>query len=282
MTSVLAKPRGRHTEFFESFHNKLFLISAPDARLRRPDDLVVYAKYSVGDVLPPGAQVGDFKKILQGTEVRINEIRTLPTGSQSSTIFGRAMSLDGVTEIGWTSTRNLRGQFVNESLGLVKSEPGSSRFGPNAAWSRGEYLEQIDLVEIVDCHHDVKRIAASTIEPYFQMITAAVQDGVTIAINSGFRSYPEQEYLWDGFNKGLPGFNKAAKPGFSNHQSGIAFDIAVAGGSGNPTYDWLKVHATSFGFVRTVSGEPWHWEFDPEKARRARSNGTFKTPNVVN
>lgn len=282
MISVLGKSGDLSTELFESFNAKRFLISDPDARLRSPDNLIAYAKYSVGDVVPPGAQVGHFKRIPQGTEVRIREIRILPTGSQSSTIFGRAMSLDGVTEIGWTSTKNLRGQFVNESLGLVRSEPGSSRFGPNAAWSRGEYLGQIDLVEIVDSHYAVKRIAASTIEPYFQMTTAAVQDGVTIAINSGFRSYPEQEYLWDGFNRGLPGFNKAAKPGFSNHQSGIAFDIAVAGGSGNPTYDWLKIHATSFGFVRTVSGEPWHWEFDPEKASRAKTSGTYKAPNVVN
>lgn len=145
-----------------------------------------------------------------------------------------------------------------------------------------QLLGQIDLVEIVDNKLEIKRIAMKTIEFYSRMIKAASDAGVSVALNSGFRSYPEQKYLWDGYSRRLPGFNKAAKPGFSNHQNGIAFDIAVAGGSGNPTYDWLKTHATSFGFVRTVSGEPWHWEFDPEKADRAKARGTFKTPNVAN
>jgi LAS superfamily LD-carboxypeptidase LdcB len=135
-------------------------------------------------------------------------------------------------------------------------------------------------VEIVDNKVEIERIAVSTIEPFSEMVAAARLDGVTVALNSGFRSYPEQKFLWDGFNRGLPGFNLAAKPGFSNHQNGVAFDIAVAGGSGSPTYDWLRTNATSFGFLRTVSGEPWHWEHDPPRAATARSRGTLKTPNV--
>ena len=33
--------------------------------------------------------------------------------------------------------------------------------------------------------------------------------------------------------------------------------------------------------VRTVSGEPWHWEFDEDRAASALAAGTFKTPNVT-
>ena len=37
-----------------------------------------------------------------------------------------------------------------------------------------------------------------------------------------------------------------------------------------------KLHATAFGFVRTVSKEPWHWEFDEPKAQFALAAGTFE------
>ena len=40
--------------------------------------------------------------------------------------------------------------------------------------------------------------------------------------------------------------------------------------------------ATSFGFVRAVNGEPWHWELDPAKAAAARGQGVCTAPNVSN
>lgn len=120
-----------------------------------------------------------------------------------------------------------------------------------------------------------------TAAPYADLVNAAARDGVLVTLNSGFRSYPEQKNLYEGFVKKLPGFNKAAKPGFSNHQNGIAFDLSVPGGDGNPTYEWLKRRGPKFGFVRTVNNEPWHWEFDETNAQLALAAGTFKTPSVT-
>ncbi|OUL99991.1 M15 family metallopeptidase [Variovorax sp. JS1663] len=255
----------------ESFKDKTFVVSDPDARLRRDDDLMAFA-------LAAGGQV---RTIPQGSQVRITEIRVVEAGSQSIIVFGRAASADGIQALGWTSTRNLDGKFMNETIGIVRPEPGASRFGPNAAWSNGEFLGQLDLVSIVDSRLDIERLALKTIDAYMALVAAAAGEGVPITLNSGFRSYPEQKFLHDGFVRGLPGFNTAAKPGFSKHQNGIAFDIAVAGGDGNPTYEWLKRRATGFGFVRTVNKEPWHWELDEPKAQAAKARGTFKTPNVT-
>ena len=98
------------------------------------------------------------------------------------------------------------------------------------------------------------------------MVSKAASSGVIIGLNSGFRSYLEQKILRDGFNRSLPGFNLAAKHGNSKHQSGVALDIAIAGADGNDVYEWLKQNGPQFGFVRTVSGEPWHWEYDPTRA----------------
>jgi LAS superfamily LD-carboxypeptidase LdcB len=164
---------------------------------------------------------------------------------------------------------------------VILPAPGAGSFGPNAAWLQGKYLGQIELVSIVDSKLEIKRLAVKTIEPYAALVAAAAEDGISVTLNSGFRSYPEQKYLYDGFIRRLPGFNEAAKPGFSNHQNGIAFDISVPGGDGNPTYEWLKRNAPLFGFVRTVSRESWHWEFDEPKAQVALAAGTFKTSIVT-
>ena len=255
----------------ESFREKVFVVADPDARIRRDDDLMAA-------VAAPG---GGFRTIPDGTQVRIADVKLLEAGSRSTIIFGRATSVDGTQVFGWTSTRNLKGSFVNETIGLVSPEPGASRFGPNAAWSGGEYLGQLELAAIVDTTLDIERIALRTAAPFAALVAAATQDDVVLTLNSGFRSYPEQKNLYDGFIRRLPGFNTAAKPGFSNHQNGIAFDISVRGGDGNPTYEWLKRNATTHGFVRTVSKEPWHWEFDEAKAAAALAAGTFKTPNVT-
>ena len=264
-----------------SFRDKVFAVEDPDARIRDDANPLNYSKYEAGDQFPPGKTVGDFKLIPKGTKIKVVDIVKLPTGSQSVTVLARATSQDGVQVFGLTSTRNLKGKFVNETLALLAPKAGAGRFSPTAAWSHGNYLGQLDLVEIMDSKLEIERIALSTAGPYFDMVRAAEAAGVTIAINSGFRSYPEQKYLYEGYVAGRPGFNLAARPGRSNHQSGIAFDIAVAGGDGSPTYEWLKTNATGFGFVRTVSGEPWHWEYDVAKANHARNQGTFKTQDVT-
>lgn len=255
----------------ESFRDKIFVVEDPDARIRRDEDLMAFALDTSGR----------FQAIPKATKVKVVEVKVEETGSRSSIVFGRATSVDGSQVFGWTSTRNLKGRLMNETIGVVQPEPGAGRFGPNAAWSDGEYLGQLDLVAIVDSKLEIESLALKTIEPYAALVAAAAKSGHLVTLNSGFRSYPEQKHLHDGFVRGLPGFNTAAKPGFSKHQNGIAFDISVPAGDGNPTYEWLKRNATAFGFVRTVSKEPWHWEFDEPKAQVALAAGTFKTSTVM-
>jgi LAS superfamily LD-carboxypeptidase LdcB len=70
-----------------------------------------------------------------------------------------------------------------------------------------------------------------------------------------------QQALWDAF----PNPGQVARPGRSNHQNGIAIDIDT-GGFQTPLYLWMKAHAPDYGFIRTVSGEHWHWEHRPADA----------------
>jgi hypothetical protein len=256
----------------QSYLDKTFTVADPDARLRKPGDLMEF--------LTGGAAVGGFKVIPKGTVVKVDDIEIVRTGGSGSIVFAHALATDG-TEFGWTSTRNFAGKFVNETLGELTPAPGADKFGPNAAWEAGKFLGQRSLVEIVDVKLEIERLSLDTLEPYFKLVNAAAKDGVQVAINSGFRSYPEQKLLHDGFTNHVPGFNTAAAPGFSKHQNGIAFDIRVAGGAGDPVYEWLKKNGPAHDFVRTVNKEPWHWEYDKAKAAAARAAGTFKTSNVA-
>lgn len=92
-----------------------------------------------------------------------------------------------------------------------------------------------------------------------QMRRDALTDGVTLTARSGFRTNEEQATLYRKYLNGTG--NKAAKPGYSNHQGGISVDVMNAGTYTTPTYRWMRDNASRFGFVNDVRGEPWHWTF---------------------
>jgi hypothetical protein len=135
----------------ESYLDKTFIVESDDARIRKPNALLEFVQYAAGDTLPPGAKVGDFKRIPQRAKVKVDATKIVPTGSSGSILFVHALSPDGTTEHGWTSSRNLEGKFINETLGQVPPAPGAGKFGPNAAWSGGKYLRQLTLVEYLGC-----------------------------------------------------------------------------------------------------------------------------------
>lgn len=102
-------------------------------------------------------------------------------------------------------------------------------------------------------------VAGFTAAAFHAMRAAAAQAGHRLVVISGFRTMAEQTYLFECFKSGkCNGGHIAAPPGFSSHQSGRALDLnARAGGN----LAWLEANAASFGFLRTVPSEPWHWEF---------------------
>lgn len=251
--------------FVESYRQKTFLVEDANTLLRKSDDL--------NSVVTDN---GTPKTIPAGTTIKVAEARTTPAGSKAVNIFVLAMSEDGASEFGWTSAKNLKGQFLSETLGTIEPESGASRYGPNATWSNGNYIEQVTLIRIVGTNREIEHIAEQTSEAFLGMVDAAQGAGRIIGLNSGFRSYPDQKMLSDGWKRRLPGFNPANPPGYSNHQNGVAFDIDVGVGPGNPVYDWLARNATQFGFVRTVPREVWHWEYLPEKAEAARNRGSHE------
>ncbi len=251
----------------ESYKGKRFLVTDPDARIRKDGALQEYERGSDGG----------FVLIPRGTRIRVDAVEVVPAGAKAVVLYVHALSEDGATTLGWTAAANIEGRLMSETIGAIPPPPNASRFGPNAAWANDKYLGQVTLVRVVGTDKEIEHISGTTCDKFLAMADAARADGVTIGVNSGFRSWPEQKFLFEGRQKGLPGFAPANRPGNSNHQNGIAFDIDVNGGGSNPTYVWLSKNATRFGFVRTVSHEAWHWEYLPDKAAAARARNCCTT-----
>lgn len=126
---------------------------------------------------------------------------------------------------------------------------------------------------------DGKLVEKNTAYDFLLMRDAARAEGIFLKITQGFRTYAEQERIRNervypngkltplGERKGV-----AAKPGYSNHQQGIALDIDVKmtvadlrEGKFTPAFRWLQANASRYGFDNTeVSSEPWHWRHQPK------------------
>lgn len=98
----------------------------------------------------------------------------------------------------------------------------------------------------------------ATAAAYGRMRDAARAAGVPLRAVSGFRTMAHQRALYDAYQRGAGPI--AARPGFSNHQSGVAVDLNTPEGA---VLWWLRHHAARFGFRRTVRSEGWHWEYVP-------------------
>ena len=72
----------------ESYLSKIFEVTDPDARLRKPGELMTFLVYTATDPPPPGAAIGDFKRIPRSTRVKVDDIEVVRTGSSGSIVFG--------------------------------------------------------------------------------------------------------------------------------------------------------------------------------------------------
>ncbi len=122
-----------------------------------------------------------------------------------------------------------------------------------------------------------------TAEPAFkEMFQNAKNDGITLVFGSGYRSSVLQKQFYDSY-KVRDGQDAAdtysARPGHSEHQTGLSADITSPGGEchleicweDTPEGKWINNNAYKYGFIlrypkdkQTITGyqyEPWHVRF---------------------
>lgn len=117
----------------------------------------------------------------------------------------------------------------------------------------------------------------STTQSQFNTLSAAAaQEGLNIWLASGYRSYANQRDIYNNYVN-LYGTETAdtfsARPGHSEHQTGLAIDVNSIDDSfaNTPESDWLAAHAHEYGFIirypkgkESITGykyEPWHLRY---------------------
>ncbi|WP_427129838.1 M15 family metallopeptidase [Pseudarthrobacter sp. S9] len=115
-----------------------------------------------------------------------------------------------------------------------------------------------------------------------RMFAAAAAEGVTLTLASGYRSFATQTATYGSYVKSrgqAEADTASARPGYSEHQTGWAFDIGDGGGACSfqpcfaeqPAAVWAGTNAHRFGFVvrypwmfHEITGyyyEPWHLRY---------------------
>lgn len=140
-----------------------------------------------------------------------------------------------------------------------------------------------DLIEVPVAHTNAPLLRQQASDAVVAMFTAATAEaGLTLASNSAYRSYDTQVRVYDNdvaANGQAFADTSTARPGTSEHQTGLTIDIGA--GSGNcslntcfadtPEGQWLAANAWRFGFIlrypadkTAVTGyafEPWHYRY---------------------
>lgn len=88
-------------------------------------------------------------------------------------------------------------------------------------------------------------------------LARVARDSKTVLhVNSGKRTYAEQKALWVKY-----GYPRAAKPGTSRHETGLAADVVTARTRRNiGSVKRLREAMRAHGLCLPVANEPWHVE----------------------
>ena len=131
-----------------------------------------------------------------------------------------------------------------------------------------------------------------------RMVADMRAEGLSIIIQSGYRTASDQEYLYNR-QIGRQGGNEykagtiSAVPGTSEHEAGLAVDLSVDGSlteafGSTPQGQWLAAHCMEYGFILRypsnteftydtgIISEPWHFRYvgSAEEATKISKSGT--------
>ncbi|GAA0075997.1 M15 family metallopeptidase [Clostridium sp. CTA-5] len=132
--------------------------------------------------------------------------------------------------------------------------------------------------------YEEKHIAGIIVNPLENLVNTAKKEGIILFGNSGYRSYESQKNV---YKNRVRSQGKAladayvAKPGFSEHQTGLCIDITNKDRyfiEGTKEADWLAKNCYKFGFIirypkekkniTNIEYEPWHIRYVGKEAAK--------------
>lgn len=143
-----------------------------------------------------------------------------------------------------------------------------------------------DLVKISEPYTDEEDLKANrtAFAAIKKMFDDAEKEGYHLTVNSAYRSYQDQEDIMNTY-KQLYGEtyvkNYVQQPGFSEHQTGLGFDIGSKDTrvfANSDEYLWIKDNCYKYGFIyrfkpkfEEITGikhEAWHYRYVGKKAAK--------------
>lgn len=141
--------------------------------------------------------------------------------------------------------------------------------------SIGEYTPEIEMLEN-------QGFDPRVIEPMKAFVQATRDQGLSVFLSSGYRSYADQKYLFDRKVSQVGSYEAAARivlpPGTSEHQTGLTCDITDRYYEtkdhtleNTAMYKYMSQHCQEYGFIvrypadkEDITGvmyEPWHFRY---------------------
>lgn len=128
----------------------------------------------------------------------------------------------------------------------------------NRIYGLSSDYEPDDIVDIPSLYaYTGKKISNSILNDIISLIDAGKEEGYTFVVSDGYRSYKEQENIYNNYKNSF-GQSEAdvyvARPGHSDYQTGLSFDLmpynkVIDNPSESEEYKWLKDNAYKYGFI---------------------------------
>ena len=114
-----------------------------------------------------------------------------------------------------------------------------------------------DLVTVEAAYGVSQPLKKEVYDAYLNMWNDAKKEGLTLYINSPYRSYNTQSGLYNNYvaRDGVAlADTYSARPGFSEHQTGLAFDVTSRSTNFDTfaysnEYEWLQNNGYKYGFI---------------------------------
>ncbi len=123
-----------------------------------------------------------------------------------------------------------------------------------------------------------QKVTEDTYNAFLNMWRASHEAGYYLMVNSSYRTYEKQEAVYNEYKKQGTDYadSIAARPGYSEHQTGYSLDIFEKGYSSanfkdSDSYKWLLENAHKYGFILrypedkvSITGynfESWHFRY---------------------
>ena len=209
---------------------------------------------------------------------------TKPTTTTTTTKSTPTKDLTGTSSKGYSITYKNGAYYVDGYLIVNKTYHLTSDWVPTNTHKK--------ITESMDgfCREFIDKTAY---EAWSEMKADAAALGLKLWIQSGYRGYYYQQDLYNGYvkRKGKAAADKSsARPGASEHQSGLAFDLNTITTSFKDTSEgkWVNENAYKYGYIiRYPEGktsetgyifEPWHIRYvGKELAKALYNDGNWLT-----